>query len=96
MKQPEPNWGQMILEQKGSGETIDDFCLSRGINKYTFKKRKYAVVDKPKDRSGDNFIEIPRRAGVLTVRLTSGRVLEVSGGFNDAEVQRFIRLLESC
>ena len=95
MKASEPNWGQMILEQRASGETINDFCQSRGLNNYTFKKRKYSVKSKGQ-LSGASFIEIPRGGSPLMIKLKNGRSLEVGGGFNEAEVSRLIRLLESC
>jgi len=89
------NWEQLISEQAMSGETIEAYCASRGVNHYTFKKRKYAIVRKPQERA-DEFIEIGHRVSVLTIKLKNGRVLEVGSGFNDSEVQRLIRLLESC
>ncbi len=91
----EPNWSELITEQSVSGMTIEDFCSSRGVNKYTFRKRKYGVVRKPK-LSGNEFIEVPRRATALNIKLKNGRTLEISSGFNDSDVQRLIRLLESC
>ena len=95
MKLNEANWEQMISEQRLSGETIEEYCASRGVSQYTFKKRKYAVVRKPKERATE-FIEIARRVSALNIRLKNGRMLEVGSGFNDSEVQRLIRLLESC
>ena len=91
----EPNWEKLISEQRASGKTIDEFCAGRGVNKYTFKKRKYGVVSKAKART-DEFIEIPHRVSALNIKLKNGRILEISSGFNDSEVQRLIRLVESC
>jgi hypothetical protein len=95
MKMQEPNWSELIREQKVSGSTIEDFCASRGLNKSTFKKRKYGVVKKAKVLANE-FIELPRRASVLNIKLKNGRTLEISGGFSESDVQRLIRLLESC
>ena len=89
------NWTQLISEQKASGQTIDDFCMSRGVNKYTFKKRKYKAAVKV-NGVGEEFIEIRREMSVLNVKLKNGRTLEIRGGFNEGEVRRIIRLLELC
>jgi hypothetical protein len=95
MKLKERNWEQLISEQPMSGKTIEDYCASRGVNPYTFKKRKYAMGKKPKDGASE-FIEIGRRVSVLNIKLKNGRILEVGSGFNDSEVQRLIRVLETC
>lgn len=95
MKMNAPHWAELITEQKVSGKTIEDFCASRGLNKYAFKKRKYGAVRKAKT-SGNEFIEVRRQATNLNIKLSNGRMLEICSGFNDSEVRRVIRLLESC
>ena len=91
----EPKWEQLIQEQRTSGKTIEEFCANRGVNKSTFKKRKYGIGKKPTDLVKE-FIEVPRRTATLSVKLKNGRILEISSGFNESEVHRLIRLLESC
>lgn len=95
MKGIEPNWDQLIEEQKTSGARIDEFCLSRGLNSHTFKKRKYGRAKMPGSKSS-NFIEVTRVSSTLSVKLKNGRVLEISRGFNEREVQSLIRVLEAC
>lgn len=95
MRTNEPNWGALISEQGLSGETIDEFCMNRGVNKYTFKKRKYGSANKAKVDLSE-FIEIPRGVASLNIKLKNGRILEVSSGFNESDVHRLIKLLESC
>ncbi len=95
MSEHEPAWQELIKEHETSGLTIEEFCLRRGVNKYTFKKRKYAK-ERAAPRGPAGFIEVTRRAATLSVKLKNGRSIEVSPGFNESEVQKLVRVLESC
>lgn len=95
MQTTEPDWARLIAEQTTSGMTVDDFCASRGVNKYTFKKRKYS--SKRIEATGRaDFVELTFGEGTLTVKLRNGLVLEVGHGFKESEVRRLVGVLESC
>jgi hypothetical protein len=88
------DWGRLVSEQSGSGETIKSFCARRGLNQYTFKKNKYALQQAAAVAPG--FIELREQQPVIRVKLRNGRELELSGGFNEVELQRLVRVLETC
>lgn len=94
MRIGEPNWEELIKEQVASGERIQDFCSRRGVNKYTFKKRKYGAASKAIEVG--RFKEISRAEANYKIVLSNGLEVEVSGGFNASEVERLVRVLKSC
>jgi hypothetical protein len=93
----EPEWERIIREQSLSGMTIDAFCGSRGINRYTFKRHKY------RRNAGVARAEVPRFIEVtggssrsFVLRLKNGRALEIPSGFEEGEVRRLVGVVESC
>lgn len=90
----EPDWERLIREQQTSGMRMEDFCRARGINKHTFKNRKYGR--KSRAIAETKFIEVSRHPTPLSVKLRNGHTLEISPGFNESELLKLIRVLETC
>lgn len=95
MNKKEIDWKEMIAEQLASGETIEEFCASRGLNKYTFRSQKYRAARNGR-AGGADFFEIRSDGVALRIKLRNGREVEVGTGFNEKELRRLVGVLESC
>jgi len=97
MNEVAPDWVGLIQEQTTSGQTIDAFCAERGLKRHTFNKHKYAR-GVAKRGLAPVFHEVarPGLGRSLNIHLKNGRRIEVGKDFNASEVQRLVRVLESC
>jgi hypothetical protein len=105
MGQPKPEvrskWSSLILEQSGSGQTVEAFCRERGLTSsmfYTWRKRLRGSaaerflevqVAKPSTRP------IPSKRGAIEIRLAEGCCVLVEPGFDPDHLRAVVAALET-
>jgi transposase-like protein len=97
---------RLVDEYEASGLGRQEFCKQHGLSLSTLNRhRKRKQVRQEKQTSGRRFIPIEisaakqqpskERCGELLVWLSSGRRIEVRGGFDAKVLEQLVRLLES-
>jgi hypothetical protein len=93
-------WRQLIDGQRGSGLTVDAYCLERGISKGTFYtwKQRLRWAAKPKVVSKPAFVEVTpagaNTAGTIEICLRGERRLLARRGFDCELLIELIHALE--
>ena len=68
------NWAEIIRERGASGETINDFCLKKGITKNTY----YYWLRKLRRTACEQLAEIPQKPAGLAQGFTEVKLTEPS------------------
>jgi len=105
MGQPKPEvrsrWSSLILEQRGSGQTVEAFCRERGLTAsqfYTWRKRL-------RGSAAERFLEVqlakpaarpmPAKRGGVEIRLAEGHCVLVEPGFDAEHLRAVVAALET-
>jgi transposase len=96
-------WGQLVEEQKQSGQTVKEFCGERGLREWQF----FAWKKRLKEAEALTFVEVKVKATeenrcvalpsdkAIEVRLKQGRSLMVGPGFDAQHLRSLLRVLEA-
>ena len=91
-------WAEVVKRQESSGLSVAAYCRQEGIKTWKFFAWRRRVRDR--DESTGEFVPMSFReesAGVASgVAVVVGGVrLELSAGFDEAELRRALRIVES-
>jgi len=92
-------WAEVVKHQETSGLSVATYCRQEGIKTWKFFAWRRRVRDR--DQSSGEFVPMSFRdetEGVASgVAVVVGRVrLELSAGFDESELRRALRIVESA
>lgn len=97
---------KLVAEYEGSGLGRQEFCDKQGLSLTTlnrYRKRQQLRSETatagrliPVEISPSKHAETSQRGGELLVWLSSGRKIEVRGGFDPKVLQELVRVLEQA
>ncbi len=94
-------WGALIEEHEGSGETVAEFCVRRGLARPTFYEWRRRLKARPAPAA---FVpvhvalgaRVPRGPSGVEVVLGGGRRLRLERGFDPAVLSAAVAALEGA
>jgi|SRR6185312_7257210 len=89
-------WRELIAEQAGSGQTVAEFCRTRGVPRTGLFawRRKLEMERRPGAARAFVEVKLPPAAAVMTIELGNGRRVRVEQGFDGELLRRVLEALE--